>query len=102
MRGTLHLMAPDDAGAYLSLVGAARSWEKRSWQKAFGVTPDEMATLVDAVCQILDGWVLGRAELVAAVSKLVGRPSLVTELRSGWGAVLKPVAWQGWFVPRRN
>jgi hypothetical protein len=95
MRGTLHLLTPDQAGAYLSLVGAARSWEKGSWQKAFGVAADEMVALVDAVGQVLDGQVLSRDELVAAVGEVLGRPELETELRSGWGAVLKPVAWQG-------
>jgi hypothetical protein len=95
MRGTLHLLAPKEAGAYLSLVGAARSWEKASWQKAFGMAPDEMVTLVEAIGQTLDGRVLSRDELVAAVGELVDRPDLEAELRSGWGAVLKPVAWQG-------
>jgi hypothetical protein len=42
MRGTLHLLPPEEAGAYLSLIAASRFWEKGSWQKAFGVTPDEM------------------------------------------------------------
>ena len=37
MRGTLHLLTPKEAGAYLSLVGASRSWEKGSWRKAFGL-----------------------------------------------------------------
>jgi hypothetical protein len=95
MRGTLHLLTPQDAGAYLSLVAAARTWEKSSWQKTFGVTPDQMAALVDAIGQALDGQVLGREELVAAVSELLGNVDLETHLRSGWGAVLKPVAWQG-------
>lgn len=96
MRGTLHLLRPNEAGAYLSLVAAARSWEKGSWQKAFGMNPREMVALVEAVGQVLDGQVLSREELVAAVSELLGRPDLEAELRSGWGAVLKPVAWQGW------
>jgi hypothetical protein len=95
MRGTLHLLAPDEAGAYLSLVGAARSWEKGSWQTAFGVAPDEMVALVEAVGQVLDGRALSRDELVAAVGELLSRPDLEAELRSGWGTVLKPVAWQG-------
>jgi len=95
MRGTLHLLAPSEAGAYLSLVGAARSWEKGSWQKAFGVAPDEMVALVEAVGQVLEGRALSRDELVVAVGELLGRSDLEAELRSGWGAVLKPVAWQG-------
>jgi hypothetical protein len=95
MRGTLHVLAPNEAGAYLSLVGAARSWEKGSWQKAFGVAPDEMMALVEAVAHVLDGRALSRDELVVAVGEVLGRADLEAELRSGWGAVLKPVAWQG-------
>src|SRR5919108_4738682 len=33
MRGTLHLLAPEDAGAYLSLLAAGRSWEKPAWER---------------------------------------------------------------------
>jgi hypothetical protein len=95
MRGTLHLLPPDEAGAYLSLVGAARTWEKGSWQRASGVTADQMVMLVEAVGQALDGQVLSREELVTAVCERLGRPDLEESLRSGWGSVLKPVAWQG-------
>lgn len=95
MRGTLHLLAPREAGAYLSLVGAARTWEKGSWQKSFGVSPEEMVALVDAVRGALDRRVLAREELVDAVGEALGHCRLEDQLRSGWGAVLKPVAWQG-------
>lgn len=71
------------------------SWEKGSWQKTFGVSADEMATLVGAVREALDGRVLTRDELVAAVGEALRRPELEAELRSGWGTVLKPAAWQG-------
>lgn len=95
MRGTLHAMTPGLAAATLSLMAAARTWEKPSWQKAFGASPDEVADLVKAVSEILDGAVLTREELVSA---LVAEPRfkpMENELRSGWGAVLKPLAWQG-------
>jgi hypothetical protein len=98
MRGTLHLLSPDEAGAYLALMAAGRSWEKGSWVKAFGVAPGEMVELTEAVAEILDGQVLTREELVAELGVRLdrpGRPDLEAELRSGWGAVLKPVAWQG-------
>src|SRR5437879_1494226 len=39
MRGTLHLLPSDTAGAYLALVGTVRNWEKPGWQKTFGATP---------------------------------------------------------------
>lgn len=95
MRGTLHLLAPEEAGAYLSLMAAARSWEKPSWQKVSGISPDEMVALVGAVRHALDGRVLSRDGLVAEVTRLLDRPELESALRSGWSAVLKPVAWQG-------
>jgi hypothetical protein len=95
MRGTLHLLAPEDAGAYLALVGAARSWEKPSWQRSFGVSTAHMADLAEAVSEALDGRVLTRDELVEAVVARTGGPELEEHLRSGWGAVLKPLAWQG-------
>jgi hypothetical protein len=95
MRGTLHLLTPDEAGAYLSLIAAGRSWEKGSWVRTFGVAPDEMVRLTEAVGEVLDDRVLTREELVAELSERLGRPDLEAELRSGWGAVLKPVAWQG-------
>ncbi|WP_063046083.1 winged helix DNA-binding domain-containing protein [Nocardia pseudovaccinii] len=95
MRGTLHALAPDMAAAILSLIGSARTWEKPAWQRTFGASPAEVAALADAVAQVLDGVVLSRDELVEA---LVADPAfhrLGEELRSGWGALLKPLAWQG-------
>jgi hypothetical protein len=95
MRGTLHLLSPDEAGAYLALMAAGRSWEKGSWVKTFGVAPDEMVELTGAVAEILDDRILTREELVAELGARLHRPDLEAELRSGWGAVLKPIAWQG-------
>lgn len=95
MRGTLHALDPELAAAVLSLIGSARTWEKPAWQRTFGASPAEVAALADAVSQVLDGVVLSRDELVDA---LVADPAfhrLGAELRSGWGALLKPLAWQG-------
>lgn len=95
MRGTLHLLAPDEAGAYLSLLVAGRHWERGSWVKTFGVSSAEMVELTEAVSEALDGETLTREELVARVGEKLGHGRLEEQLRSGWGAVLKPVAWQG-------
>ncbi|MFX0578105.1 winged helix DNA-binding domain-containing protein [Nocardia nepalensis] len=95
MRGTLHALAPEMAAAVLSLIGSARTWEKPTWQRTFKASPAEVAALADAVSQVLDGVVLSRDELV---DTLVADPAfhrLGAELRSGWGALLKPLAWQG-------
>jgi hypothetical protein len=91
MRGTLHLLAPDDAAAYLTLLAGARSWHKGSWQKTY-LTVDEMAALTDAVGDALAGGEeLTREELVAKIRD----KSLAEHVGSGWSAVLKPLAWQG-------
>lgn len=94
MRGTLHLLAADEVGAYLSLLGATRIWEKGSWQRAF-LSLDDMALLTAAVRELLDDSVITRAELVAGVVRRTGDRALGDHLASSWGAVLKPLAWQG-------
>lgn len=95
MRGTLHLLATGDAPAYLALMAAARSWEKPSWVKAFAVTPAEMAALGEAVAELLEDRALTREELVTGLTGRTAFAGMGEQLRSGWGAVLKPLAWQG-------
>ncbi len=95
MRGTLHLLDPRDAGAYLALVASARSWERPAWQRSFGVSAAEMRDLAAAVGEALDGRVLEREELIEEIAARTGRRDLEAQLRSGWGAVLKPLAWMG-------
>jgi len=95
MRGTLHLLTPEDGGAFLSLIAGGRSWERPSWQRYFGVTTKSMDLLREVAREALDGTVLSREELVAAVTSRKGLGHIAQELRSGWGTLLKPLAWQG-------
>jgi hypothetical protein len=95
MRGTLHLLTPEDAGVFLSLIAAGRSWERPSWQKYFGVTPKQLDALREVVRETLDGKALTRGELIAALTARRGYGHLGDALRSGWGSLLKPYAWQG-------
>jgi winged helix DNA-binding protein len=95
MRGTLHLLTPEDAGAFLSLIAAGRSWERPSWQRYFGVTSELMDVLRRTVREALDGAVLTRDELVAAVTAERRLRHIGEALKSGWGTLLKPLAWQG-------
>ncbi len=95
MRGTLHLLTPEDAGAFLSLIAAGRSWERPSWQSYFGVTPKQLDALREVVRDVLGGKALTRAELIEAVIARRGYGHLGDALRSGWGTLLKPYAWQG-------
>jgi hypothetical protein len=95
MRGTLHLLTPEEGGVFLSLMAAGRSWERPSWQRYFGATPEVMERLRQAVREALAGAPLTREELVAAVSTRPGLGHVGDALRSGWGTLLKPLAWQG-------
>jgi len=95
MRGTLHLLTPEDGGAFLSLIAAGRSWDRPSWQKYFGITPKQLEALRTVVRDALDGKVLTREELVSAVTARRGFGHIGDALRSGWGSLLKPLAWQG-------
>jgi hypothetical protein len=95
MRGTLHLLTPDDGAAFLAMLAAGRAWERPSWQKYFGVTPAQIDALRDAVDTILEGRALTREELIAAVVERPGLDHVGEALASGWGTLLKPLAWQG-------
>ena len=98
MRGTLHLLTPEEGGAYLSLMASGRSWERPSWQRYFGVSPAQIEHLREAAREALEGTVLSREELIAAVVARPGLEHVGEALRSGWGTLLKPLAWQGALV----
>jgi hypothetical protein len=95
MRGALHLLTAEEGGRFLSLIAAGRSWERPSWQRYFGVTPDRMEGLRGAVREALDGKVLTREEMVAALLARRDLADLEAGLRSSWGTLFKPLAWQG-------
>ena len=99
VRGTLHLLpsaGPAGAADVLAVVGAARSWEKGSWQREFA-TAEQVAALAQAADEVLADAVLTREELISALGAVgaVGAVVPVDRLASGWGTLLKPLAWQG-------
>ena len=95
MRGTLHLFAADEAGQYLALLAAGRSWESPAWQRYFGLSASQIEGMRDVVRGILDGRVLTREEVNAQIVTASGYEHLGSELKSGWGTLFKPLAWQG-------
>jgi hypothetical protein len=95
MRGTLHLLTPEEGGAFLSLMTLGRQFERPSWQRYFGVTAAQVERLRGVVREALSGRPLTREELVAAVTATRGLGHVGDQLRSGWGTLLKPAAWHG-------
>ena len=95
MRGSLHLLTPPDGARFLALMASGRSWERPSWQRYFGVTPKHIEALRAAAREALDSGELTREELIAAVTARRGLKHIGEALGSGWGTLLKPLAWQG-------
>ena len=102
MRGALHLLSPEEGGAFLSLMAADRLW--RRWQRYFGMTTRQMDVLRRAIRNALEGEPLTRVELAEAVIAQRGLGRVGEALRSSYGELLKPLAWQGdlCFGPSRD
>jgi hypothetical protein len=95
MRGALHLLTPEEGGAYLSMLAAGRSWELPSWQRYFGMQARQWDRMRAVVREALAGPALTREELIAAIVAERKLSHLAEELRSGWGTLFKPLAFQG-------
>jgi hypothetical protein len=98
MRGTLHLLPAAELPSWLAALGTYRHYRKPAWYRSFGVTPEELDALCEAVSVALDGPPLTREELARAVATLTGLHHLEAKLREGFGAYLKPAAFQGRLV----
>ena len=95
MRGAVHLLTPERAGLFLSLMASGRTWERPSWQRYFGMNTKQFDALRRTVRAALDHGPLTRDELATAVSRRRGLRHVGEALRSSWGTLLKPLAWQG-------
>ncbi|MEU2058465.1 DNA glycosylase AlkZ-like family protein [Streptomyces bungoensis] len=95
MRGTLHWVTPVEGADFLALLASARTWEKPAWTRGFGATPEQVAALVEKVSEILEGAELTREDLAAELVRDKRFAGMEKQLKSGWGALLKPLAWQG-------
>jgi hypothetical protein len=104
MRGTLHLLPADNAGQYLALLAAGRWWETPAWQRYFRLSASQIEGLRDIVRETLDGRVMTRENLNAEIIKRPGYEHLADELKSGWGSLFKPLAYNGdiCFGPQRG
>ena len=93
MRGTLHLLTPKDAGAFLSLIAAGRSWETPAWERYFGMTAKHWDAFRPAVREALGSQPHPRGAPRRG-HRQRGLSHIGDALRSGWER-LKPLAWQG-------
>jgi hypothetical protein len=95
MRGTLHLLAPDDLWQFVAAWPTRDSSRTPAFLKYFEVTPDQLDAIDEAVGDALDGEPRTRIELAEAVATRTGESKLGERLSSGWGQFLKPAAGKG-------
>jgi hypothetical protein len=95
MRGTLHLVSVADFPLYVAALSTRSHYRRGSWLKYHGVTLDEIEAILAGVQQTLSGDGLTREQLADQLAERTATPKLAELLRSGWGALLKPAAFQG-------
>jgi Winged helix DNA-binding domain len=95
MHGALHLISPREGAAFLAVMAARRPWARASWQRHFDMTGSRWDALRRVVREALDGTALTREELGAAIGAVPELGHLRDAMRSSWGTIFKPLAWQG-------
>lgn len=98
MRGTLHLLTPEQHATYVAAVDASMSG---AWLRAFDLTSDDLDRVLAAIAGTLNGEPMTRRELADAVGARLGA-SWGDRLRSNWGELLKPAARRGLLVNGPN
>jgi Winged helix DNA-binding domain len=96
MRGTLHLLPSDELSLWVAAQGVLKPrYHAASWQRYYGLTREEAEAMLAAIAEALDGRMLTREELAQEVGRLLESEELGGKLRDGFGALLKPSAFQG-------
>jgi Winged helix DNA-binding domain len=96
MRGTLHLLPANELSTWVAAKGVLKPrHHAKSWQKYYGLTYEETEDMLAAIREALDGRMLTREQLVQEVGRIMGSEEIGGKLRDGFGALLKPSAFQG-------
>jgi Winged helix DNA-binding domain len=103
MRGTLHLVTPDDLGLIVAVLGPRWDNPGGAWLRGHGVPEEHFEAIVRLVPRAVGAKPKTREELADRLAE-VGGPELRERLLSGWGALLKPSAHRGdlCFGPNRG
>jgi hypothetical protein len=103
MRGTLHLLTPEDLALFVGLFRPQWDDPGGAWLRGFGVTKEQYGAILDGVPKVLGARPRTREELADKLAELAG-PEIRELVLSGWGALLKPSARRGdlCFGPNRG
>jgi len=94
-RGSMHYLAPQDAGTYLALRSAGRQWERASWVRYYGLTAAAWPDFRAAVREALAGGPLTVGELGEALAGQRAYRHLRPVFDEGAYTLVKPLTWQG-------
>jgi Winged helix DNA-binding domain len=95
MRGTLHLLPAAEIETWLGALGTYDHYLKGAWLKGFDLTVEQLDQLIGAIGRSLDGELLTREELGAAVARTTRSPELEAKVQGSWGPYLKPASFRG-------
>ncbi|MEO8287289.1 MAG: winged helix DNA-binding domain-containing protein [Chloroflexota bacterium] len=95
LRGTLHLLAASEFALYTAALSTRHRHASAGWLKYYGLTLEEMQALMEGVRKALDGRSLTRDQLGDEIAEIMKMPHLKELMKSGWGSLLKPSAFQG-------
>jgi hypothetical protein len=98
MRGTLHLLVPDDLAAFVAAAATRERWTEDVWLRAYGLTNELMEQVTEAVGELLSDKPMTRAALADGVAARLAEPDMRNRLRIGWGSYLGAPAQRGLLI----
>jgi hypothetical protein len=98
MRGTLHLLVPDDLAAFVAAAATRERWSEEVWLRAYGLTNEVMEQVIQAVGELLTEAPLTRAAIADGVAAHLAEHDMGNRLRSGWGTYLGAPAQRGLLI----
>jgi Winged helix DNA-binding domain len=96
MRGTLHVLASNDLPLFVAALKMKLIASKLWLEKTHGITPGEVDSVTAEIGRALEKKARTREELAQVVqSRAALGVKTAKALRSGWGILLQPAAYQG-------
>ena len=93
-RGSVQVMAPETAGAYLAVRSAGRQWALRSWVEHYRLEPDDWPDLRALVREAVAAGPVPPQAIADAVAG-TRFDHLASELAEPNITLIKPLCWQG-------
>ena len=94
-RGSVQVMAPETAGAYLAVRSAGRQWVLKSWVQHYRLQPSEWPDLREVVRGVVAAGPVTPQAVADELAGIARFAHLAKEFAEPNHTFLKPFAWQG-------